>query len=1519
MTYSFFRSPVNFIFGGFRDDMLTGSNARDYVFAFAGDDIIDSGAGADWVRAGRGDDIVRGGAGNDMLFGGRGTDTAVFAGNLADYTITQIGGRILVEGLDGRDTLRGFETLQFDDFTVFVDGRNNGPIAGDDSATIGEDEILTLIGADLLANDSDFDGDTLTITGVSPTSAAGAAVSLSGGVVSYDAGDLFNALGDGETTTDTLTYTVSDGRGGTATATVTVTVTGSNDAPMLTLTATATVAENSTDIVTTAQTSDAESDAVTLSLSGADAVFFEIDPATGDIRFKAAPDFETPADADADNTYDVTVTANDGNGGVTSADLSVSVTDVDETPDPDQLVITEIMQNPSAVSDTNGEYFEIFNAGSEPVDLNGYTISDNGADSHVIDNGGPLIVPAGGYIVLGRNGDSATNGGVPVDYVYSGVFLANGDDEIILTDTFGREIDRVEYDGGPAFPDPTGAAMELIDPSLDNNVGANWEEADTPYGDGDLGSPGQPNDFVPPFAGRINELHYDNAGADVGEFVEIRVDAGTNVSAAVVEFYNGSNGSLYNPTSLPDVPASSDGIYDYYVVEVSGIQNGAPDGLALINGGEVIEFLSYEGTFTAADGAAAGLTSTDINVAEAGSTPAGQSLQRNDDGTWRGPETETRGTANTPIVGGGDIVINELAASTTGTDWEFIELAGTAGASLDGKTLLQVDGGGVVTAVITFEGESIGDDGYFLVASPQAETVFSLSSDDIDLLMEDNTFTNSSSTFLLVEDLPDPDIGGFDLDADDDGVLDLPLSIVDSVALIEGDFGSPFAYSTNVVTDPSFFPAGVERLPDTSGSFEITSFSSSDGYTPGSENGGGGSTPTPVLISAVQGNGTASTLVGQQVIVEGIVTYTTRSGYYLQEESADEDGDAATSEAIFVFTGSNSSPGDGLVTVGQTVQAEGTVSEFGDQTQITTSTTTVTNAAISALPDAVTVMVSPDDNAASYESTEGMRVAVISGTADTLTVSTNFNLDRFGEIAVSAGIKTQATQLFDAQTEAAEVAAVIAANTNNTLIIDDGDFGSNPDEFAFLPNNSTGDNGNGIIDAADDFDQGGTLRLGTEITAPIVGIMAQAFGNYRVYASETLVIDDATNDGARPAAPEDVLGNLGAPKADGQIIVAGFNVENYFTTLGERGATSASDFERQTDNMVNAIQTSGSDVLALQELENNGFTDTAAIGVLVDALNTADPAANWAYVDPTGTGAPIGTDAITTGIIYNANEVTLVHADALVFNEASAADTFALAEVLNPFVPTSAQVGDFQRNRPAVTATFAENDTGETFTVVSVHNKSKGPSGLDSLVSNAESALSNGTVPADQIAAVQAAIDGLRADPNYDQGDGQGFWNQVRADASLELAEWLEDSYLPDATAADPRVGSETLVLGDFNAYAQEDPTQVFREFDGDDGDTTADYVDVIETFVPGGQADAFSFVFDGQQGTLDQGFASNSLADNITGATEWHINAQEPDLLSYDSAFTDAGFFSDDVFGASDHDPLIIGLDFNDDPLVIG
>ena len=153
------------------------------------------------------------------------------------------------------------------------------------------------------------------------------------------------------------------------------------------------------------------------------------------------------------------------------------------------LVITEILQNPSATSDYVGEWFEVHNPGTEPVDMNGYTIKDDDHDHFVID--GTVVVPAGGYALFGAS--ASDNGGVALDFAYgAGMRLFNDSDELVIADRDGVQVDRVRWDDGQTFPDPNGASMSLADPDADNALGENWCTATTAWAVGDQGTPGLP-------------------------------------------------------------------------------------------------------------------------------------------------------------------------------------------------------------------------------------------------------------------------------------------------------------------------------------------------------------------------------------------------------------------------------------------------------------------------------------------------------------------------------------------------------------------------------------------------------------------------------------------------------------------------------------------------------------------------------------------------------------------------------------------------------------------------------------------------------------------------------------------------------------------------------------------------------------------------------------------------------------------------------------------------------------------
>ena len=186
------------------------------------------------------------------------------------------------------------------------------------------------------------------------------------------------------------------------------------------------------------------------------------------------------------------------------------------------------------------------------------------------------------------------------------------------------------------------------------------------------------------------------------------------------------------------------------------------------------------------------------------------------------------------------------------------------------------------------------------------------------------------------------------------------------------------------------------------------------------------------------------------------------------------------------------------------------------------------------------------------------------------------------------------------------------------------------------------------------------------------------------------------------------------------------------------------------------------------------------------------------------------------------------------------------------------------KNRPSLAQTFEANARDERFTVVVNHLKSKG-----------------------------SACDDV-GDP--DAGDGQGNCNQTRTAAAIALTNWL---------ATDPTGSGDPdfLIIGDLNSYAMEDPITALKN---------AGYVSLIESFVG---PEAYSYVFEGQSGYIDHALASPSLAAQVAGATEWHINADEPVALDYNN-YNQPALYTPAPYRASDHDPVLVGLALNSAPV---
>ena len=236
-------------------------------------------------------------------------------------------------------------SVTLDDVVFDLNVTNQAPLAGDDSYQVDENATLTVTAlTGLLVNDSDIENDSL------------AAIRLSGpanGTLSLSANGAFvympNANFNG---TDTFTYLANDGTLDSNTATVTITVNPVNDnSPLFTSSANPSVPENTTAVTTvTATDADLPAQAVTFSITGgADQTKFSI-AAGGALTFvNPAPDFEIPTDSDTNNTYLVQVTANDGNGGTTVQNITVTVTDVDEIA-PTTTISSTASSNPTNIS-----------------------------------------------------------------------------------------------------------------------------------------------------------------------------------------------------------------------------------------------------------------------------------------------------------------------------------------------------------------------------------------------------------------------------------------------------------------------------------------------------------------------------------------------------------------------------------------------------------------------------------------------------------------------------------------------------------------------------------------------------------------------------------------------------------------------------------------------------------------------------------------------------------------------------------------------------------------------------------------------------------------------------------------------------------------------------------------------------------------------------------------------------------------------------------------------------------------
>jgi len=386
-----------------------------------------------------------------------------------------------------------------------------------------------------------------------------------------------------------------------------------------------------------------------------------------------------------------------------------------------------------------------------------------------------------------------------------------------------------------------------------------------------------------------------------------------------------------------------------------------------------------------------------------------------------------------------------------------------------------------------------------------------------------------------------------------------------------------------------------------------------------------------------------------------------------------------------------------------------------------------------------------------------------------------------------------------------------------------------------------------------------TLRGGDTVT-DLTGVLTYTWGGnsasgnaYRIRpVSPTATVDfEATNP--RPSSP---------PAVGGHTRVVGMNLLNFFNTLDTTGNNCRGGLTGDAMDCRGANTTAEFDRQWHKTVAAVSGTGADVVAFMEMENDGYGPTSAERFLvdqlnaaDGAGTWAFIDADARTgqTDALGNdAIKVGMLYKPASVTPVGTTAALNSV-EFVNGGDPAP-------RNRPSLAQAFRDNTTGGTFVAVADHLKSKG---------------SACSVP--------------------DAGDGQGNCNAVRVRSAHLLADWLAGD--PTGTG-DPDV----LILGDMNSYAKEDPITTLEQ---------AGYANLIEQR---NGREAYSYAFDGQWGYLDHALGSASIERQVTGVGDWHVNADEPAILDYNTEFKTpsqvTSLYAPDQFRISDHDPVVVGLD---------
>lgn len=671
-----------------------------------------------------------------------------------------------------------------------------------------------------------------------------------------------------------------------------------------------------------------------------------------------------------------------------------------------------------------------------------------------------------------------------------------------------------------------------------------------------------------------------------------------------------------------------------------------------------------------------------------------------------------------------------------------------------------------------------------------------------------------------------------------------------------------------------------------------------------------GATPVFTEINQIQGTGDKSPLISSGFIsddeyfVQGVVTARGESllkGFYLQ--GLNDDFDPNSSEGIFVSTGSAPSL---EIQPGALICVKAKVQEYYGQTQLKPDTNNFLVQGHQAPVSITELAINENETLAqALERHEGMQVKLTSHSD--LRITRNFSFDyasKRNNMVLSHGEPLfKPTQLFAA--ESPEAIQLAEENAKRQITIESDNKAPNG-EVPYFPDFATDSNQDGSADSY--------LRLGARIEG-LEGVIAYSYGQYRLVTTNTIsqenIITQAFDEDGETLFNVERTDEPSVDDAD--LTITSFNVLNYFTSVAadgdanptgqNRGATSADDFAIQQAKILSALVAIDADIIGLMEVENNGFGENSAINDLTTALNAQfeDEEDHYKYVEIKNKdkyqGEYLGSDAIMVALLYRPSEVKLKGKARVIKTPEQHIAENTITRDNNGTIEFNPAYDKYQRH--SLVQKFMVKDAKEPLTVVVNHLKSKGSECIEQWQNFEE---------------------------DKDPSDLQGNCNRFRVSAAKAIGDELES------------VKGDVLILGDMNAYGMEDPLLTLTDYSqekynrdiftasyttlGTDKDgkplpyeTTGSQITQgygyinLNTLLHG--TDTFSYTYSGELGNLDHALANKSLAKRVAEIEDWHINAAESNLFEYSPKYTGDMVKYNDMYSASDHDPIVITLDY--------